>query len=181
MVVSKAAKRYASALLSLAVESKQVEAVLKDVESIASTIATSRELLLFLRSPIIRRDRKRATLKAVFEGRLTTLTMAFLDQLCKRNRESDLQSICVSFKDQFDAWAGIERVTVTSAFPLESKQIESVKASLKTFVNRNIVINQVIDDQLIGGIQIKIADTVYDGSVRAQLNKMEAALSSSVA
>lgn len=181
MVVTKAARRYAGALLELAVEKKSVKEVYADMEMISAAIRDSRELLLFLRSPVIRRDKKSSTLVALFSSRVSPLTLAFMKLLTEKRRENQIPGICISFLQQYDTQMGIVHVKVRSAYALSETTTKSLVNALSLKLGKEVFLSVEMDASLIGGIQIQAGDTIIDGSVRSRLNRMSEAFINNVA
>src|SRR6187455_3025266 len=101
MLNPRLASRYAKSLIDLAVEQKALEVTLKDIQLIDATIRGSRELALMLKSPVIKADKKDAVVNAVFSGRLTPLTQAFIRLLTFKGREDVLGEVASSFIAQY--------------------------------------------------------------------------------
>ena len=115
MLVSKAARRYAIALLELSKEKKVVEKTLSDIQFIEKTISDSRDLELFLKSPIIKPTIKKETLGEIFKSHLNDLTMQFVTLIASKERSAILHQIASSFIHEYNKYAGIIEVEVRAA------------------------------------------------------------------
>lgn len=172
----KAASRYAASLLQLAVERNNLDAVVKDMTDIGTTLEGSRELAVFLRSPVVNAQQKRTVLKELFEGKVSETTSAFLDILVRKGREDQIHEVVRAFKKLYNEHAGIVEVEVTTASELSSKQEESLKTALEQRTGKKIVILKQIDPSVRGGIKARIDDTVIDGTVQYKLEKLRKSL-----
>jgi F-type H+-transporting ATPase subunit delta len=174
MSVSQVASRYAKSLLDLAVDQGKTEIVKADMANFHEALK-SRELVLMLKSPIIYPDKKLACLKAIFEGKMDPLTLAFFDLSVKKGRESLLVDIADEFTTQYNAKFNIALVKVTSASALDDATSEQIMSKVKGLIGsgKTIQLETKIDPALIGGFIIEFDDKLYDSSVVYQLNKLK--------
>lgn len=173
MLVTKAARRYAKALLDLAKERDEVELVLGDIRYINNTIDDSHELILFLRNPIVNNDDKQAVLKKLFDDQLEELTKLFLKLLVRKNRIDILHQVTEAFIDKYNAYAGIVNIEATAAYELDDQQRSSLQQTLEEKTGKKVELDVDIDESLMGGLTVRIGDTVIDGSVKNQLQELE--------
>lgn len=173
MLVSKAARRYATALLELAKEQDAVEQTLEDVLFIKNTMKDSRDLVVFLKSPIIKPDKKVAALKAIFEGKVSEMTYKYISLIARKNRQNMLDQIVSAFVDKYNEYAGIIAAEVFTAKKLDEKQLAKVQQELEKFTNKKVNITTTVQENLKGGMAVKIADTVIDGTVKHKLEQLE--------
>lgn len=173
MLVSKAARRYATALLELAKEQDAVERTFEDVEFIINTIEGSRELQLFLKSPVIKPDKKVSALEALFEGELSELVYRFITLVARKNRQNLLDEITTAFIDIYNQYAGILEAEVFVAKEMDDKQKNQVIKRLEDVTGKKVNISVTVQEDLKGGMAIKIADTVIDGTIKHKLEQLE--------
>lgn len=174
MLVSKAARRYAKAFLELAIERKSVEESLKDILFIKSTIEASRELVLFLRSPIVKPLDKKEVLVAIFDGKISKDSARFVSLITEKGREGILDDIVSAFIIEYNNYAGIITVGVNSARELEKEQLDKITSILEKMTSKKVILSTKVKTDLIGGISIQIEDTVFDATVKHKLNQLEA-------
>lgn len=117
MLVSKAAKRYATALLELAKEREEVDTTLQDVLFIQKTLEDSRDLLVFLKSPIIKPDKKVAALQAIFGDNVSELVGRYITLIARKNRQNLLDEIVAAFIEKYNEHAGIILADIFVASP----------------------------------------------------------------
>ncbi len=174
MSVSQVASRYARSLLDLATEQGKTDIVKADMVNFQEALK-SRELVLLLKSPIIYPDKKLACLKAIFEGKMDDLTMAFFNLSVKKGRESLLIDIAEEFNTQYNAQFNIALVKVTSATALDAATTEKILSKVRSLIGENMTIQleTKIDPVLIGGFIIQFEDKLYDSSVLYQMNKLK--------
>lgn len=173
MLSTKVAKRYAAALFQLAQENKQLDKVLADIRLIDQTISSSRELVFFLRNEILKDEKKIAVLAEIFDKKITETSAQFLKFLVEKNRENQLAGITKAFIKAYNSKAGIVEVQLFYAYEPEKKQIDALTKELESFTGKKIVLQQIKDASLRGGLKVKIDDTVIDGSIKNKVAQLE--------
>ncbi len=179
-MVSKAARRYANALFISAVEQKAIEQIKKDIDLIRNTILSSSDLRLFLRSPIVKHEMKRAALDEIFGGKIQKLTGNLIGILSEKGREYLLAGICQGFIDLYNQHHNILEIDVTTAFELADDQQSSLLKELESVTGKNVSMSITQNEDLIGGLTVQIADVKIDGSARFQLNQLKNKFTTSV-
>lgn len=173
-MVSRVASRYVKSLLSLAVTQGVLEKVHADMNLFADTINKSRDLELMLKSPVIRHDKKGAILAAIFNGKVTTLTMAFIDILTRKNREPLLPEITREFHNAYNVYKGIGKASVTTTVPMDAKTRTQFETLVRKLADRKEVeLEEKIDKELIGGFILNVEDRQIDASIRNNLRKLK--------
>lgn len=174
---TRAAKRYAGALLGLASELRRTDQVASDMRLIHSSIAASHDLKLFFESPIIDRFKKRDVTKVLFEGKIDELTVHFLLLLADKGREGLIDAISVEFAALLDELLGIVNAGLKAPYEFDEKNKSEVQSKLEDLTDKKVRISFSLDKSLVGGFLAQIGDTVYDGSVRRQLEILKKQLS----
>lgn len=169
MSETRIATRYAKSLLELAVEQNRVEDVYKDMLSLTKVCSENHQLVRLLRSPVVRNDKKRSILKAIFK-QANPLTLAIFDIISKKKREAYLPAIAKAFHRQYNTLKGIDPVAVTTAVPLGAplrKEIEQLATKISTL--DKIELTEKVDPEIIGGYILKVGDRQIDDSLRSKL------------
>ncbi|MCC5934828.1 MAG: ATP synthase F1 subunit delta [Balneolales bacterium] len=173
MIPSKAARRYSAALLGFALETKTLPRVLKDIEHVHQTIQHSRELVLFLRNPVIKADKKREAIKQLFGKSVSAEVNAFFDLIAEKSRFNLIPGIMQAFIDAYRRHEGIELVQVFFAEQPEAEQLSRIKKALEVKTGKTVELITKHKPGLIGGLVVKIDDTVIDGSVKHKLEQLQ--------
>ena len=177
MADQRVAARYAKSLLDLGKEMGTLEAVKQDMDLLSKTMAESRELRLLLRNPIVKHDKKLAILTAIFQGKVSDITMRFFTILTQKNRESALEGMGTEFQMQYNALQGIQMAEVTSAMPLTpASRAEIERLVIQQTGLTQVKLNEKVDPELIGGFVLRVGDQQIDDSVRTSLRKMRISL-----
>lgn len=176
MTGSRAAIRYAKAILDMAQASGAAGNVNDDMALIASTIKDNAELSSFVSSPVVKAEVKLAALKEVFAG--TQNITQGLFQLLQENKRFDiLPVIAEQYKAQFDAANGVEVATVTTAIELSAELEAKVMAKIKEFTDKKVSIKNIVDPSIIGGFILRIGDRQFNASVANRLTTLRRELS----
>jgi F-type H+-transporting ATPase subunit delta len=137
-----------------------------------NTIGGSRDLVLFLRSPIISKSQKLNVLQEVFAGKISDTTKAFIDILVRKGRESDIVSVGTAFRKLYNEHSGIVVIDVTTTAALGSEQREKLASSLESRTGKKVELREHIDPSVRGGIRARIDDTVIDGTIQYKLEQL---------
>lgn len=173
MSVIRIASRYAKSLLDLAKDQNVMDDVVSDMEGF-NKMVENRDLYLLLKSPIINVGKKAEIFDALFEGKVTKLTKAFLDIVLRKGREALLPEISAEFLNQYKAMKGISSVKLTTAAPISESTLEVFKSTLlsSTATNKVVEIETEVDESIIGGFIVEIGDKLIDASVSHKLARL---------
>ncbi|NOR28860.1 MAG: ATP synthase F1 subunit delta [Lutibacter sp.] len=170
---SRAAIRYAKAILSFALEQNKEVQVNDDMLLIANTIEESEDLQLLLSSPIIKSELKKTAIKKVFSSKITSLSTGLLDLLIDNKRLSILNEVAKKYTILFDTLKGIEVAQVTTAVPLTEALNKQVLSKVKEITGKEATIENNINPDIIGGFILRIGDVQYDASIANKLQGLK--------
>lgn len=169
MVNRKAARRYTTALYEIADELKIVDAVKKDFQDIRKTLEDSHELKLFIESPIINTHKKSSVIAALFEKRVTDLTLKFLLLLNDKNRINLLHDISEDIVKLINERRGIVEANITTAIEISDNEKKSIAQKLKQYAGKEVSPVFFVDKSIKGGFVAQIEDKIIDASIQRQL------------
>lgn len=169
---TKTARRYAQALLDLSVQEKTVDRVMEDMQALLALAKSHTELRAFLANPVIKNEVKKTTVRSLFEKHVSKQTMHFLHTLCDRNRENLLEEIAEAFVDLRHAQMNRIKADVYSVVDLTDGQVRELQKRILAMTGKDPQFAFHRDASLIGGFLVRMGDTVIDGSVRHQLEKL---------
>ncbi len=176
MIVNEVTKIYAGALLEIGNENNLLSIILEECEFIVQILSDDDELRNFLNAPIISKESKKKFVDNVFSGKLCDEIIGFLKVLIDKDRQSLFLEIYKSLIDLIDNQNKTRRVALISAIKLEVAQIESIKNALSQKLGVDIVVEERIENAIMGGIIIEIDDIVIDGSIAGNLGRMKEGL-----
>ena len=165
--------RYATSLLETALEKKNLETVASDIDLLVDTMRKSRELYLMLESPVIRSETKLGILKEIFGSKISKDSMDFVEFIVSKKRENLIEEIGQRFLELRDHHLGIANVEVTTAAEFSGEQKDVLQKKLEKILDKKVRLNFKTDPELIGGFIAKVDDTLYDASIRHQLELLK--------
>lgn len=163
------ARRYAQALYEEAERTHVTEQVDADVRLIREALGASRELVMLFESPVVPRERKQAVVRALFESRVQPVTLRFVELLVEKRREALFAAAAEAYQALRDEQLGIVEVAVRTAMPLDADGEKAVVAKLESLTGKRVRLSVTVDESLMGGMVVRVGDTVYDGSVSGRL------------
>lgn len=167
------ARRYAAALADVVVERGESAEVQNELSRWESMMASSPALLEVFRNPTIPYDQKRNVLDALIaRTHVRTITANFLQVLLRNQRLTDLGEINGRFARELDERSGVVVAHVSTARPVPPTVQEGLSVRLSGLTGRRVKLQFSVDEDLIGGVSTRIGSTIYDGSVRTQLQQI---------
>ena len=170
--MSRAAIRYAKAILETAVSSGKASQVNEDMKSIIAAVNSSADLKEFLASPIITSEVKMSALSEVFSS-VQAETKSLFRLLQENKRFEIVAAIASQFNAQFDEMNGVEIANVTTAFPITAELEVKILEKAATISTKKITIQNTVDPSIIGGFILRIGDKQYNASVSNRLQELK--------
>jgi F-type H+-transporting ATPase subunit delta len=174
--MSVAANRYARALMDVLYPDK-AEAGLQQLQSFASLLNEQPDARQFLENPAMGGERRAKMLKEISAALAFARPVAnFANILAERNRLPLLQQIIDEYQRLLDERMGIVRARVTAARTLDAVQQQELAGKLEKLTGKQVRMEVAVDPSLIGGVVAQVGSTIYDGSVRQQLQAFKTRL-----
>lgn len=172
MAQTRAAIRYAKAILDLANDQKSAKVVNADMKSIVNAVAGSKDLKDMLLSAAVPSSIKKSALLAIFTD-LNKLSVNLIDTLIQNKRINILGEVAQKYNELFDESQGKQVAKVTSAIALSDDLKAKVLAKVKELTGKDAEILNVIDESILGGFILRVGDIQYDASIANKLNKLK--------
>jgi len=169
----KVASRYAKSLIDLSIEQGNLEAVKQDMEQFITVLRANTQLQAVLKNPIMKQDHKRNILNALFGGKIHPSISAFFDIMVRKGRGGILYGTAQEFVREYNEYKGIVHATVTSAAPLSEVHFEALRQAIAKEVNAEVILNNQVKSDLIGGFVVKVGDKQVDASIAGRLRRLE--------
>jgi len=176
---SRAAIRYARALLDLAVQNKATEAMEKDMRSVENTIADSRELRQMLASPVIPGKTKKEALLAIFKDS-HAITQGLIGMLVDNKRIGMFSEVALKYLILNEQLKGEDVAFVTTAIPMTPEIEKKVLQQIAQLTGNKVTLKSNIDETIIGGFVLRVGDLQYDASISNKLNNLKREFASSL-
>jgi F-type H+-transporting ATPase subunit delta len=163
---------YATALLG-AVTQGQAAEMLEQLDSLLDDVlARLPKLEAALASPRIGKDEKLGLLDRALAGKMLPVLLNFLKVLARRERLDCLRPIRTAAHQRYHEMMGQVEVQVQTAQPVTAAVLDQIAQRLTLTLQRKVVLNVSINPDLLGGVVVRVGDTVYDGSLDNQLERM---------
>lgn len=162
-------RRYATALFGAARKAGLIDRIESDLGLVSYVMETSPRLVDALHSPLVPGASKRDILRDIFADKVHQLTLSYLYLLVNKRREGAILPTEEEFLLLANEARGVVAAEVTTAVRLERDEEARLKARLATMTGKDIHLVKNVDPEIIGGVLVRIGDTVIDGSIRGQL------------
>lgn len=166
------ARRYAQALKEEADGLGIIDKVDDDVALIRESLNASRELLRFFESPVISREKKASVVSDLFGERVEKTTLQFLLLMVEKRREYALPEVMRAYMALRDEQRGVVNVSVRAARAMGEEEEKELIATIEGMIQKSVRLESSVDESLMGGLVVRIGDTVYDGSFSNQLQSL---------
>ena len=173
MKQSGASVQYARAMLDLANEKKQAEALGQEMAELGNVIEGNKSLASFLSDPGISAADRTDLINKVFKGRVSPLVMNLMSVLNSKSRLGLLHAVTDAYQDLLDEQLGKVEVDVTVAHRLDGAALEQVRQRISSALKKDAIVHQYVDEKIIGGIVVRVDDKLIDASVKSQLEAMK--------
>jgi F-type H+-transporting ATPase subunit delta len=172
--VSGVSGRYATALFELARDEKSVDAVKADLDKFAALLSESADLARLVRSPVFTADDQRKALLA--KAGISGITANLINVLVANRRLFAVSDVIRAFNALVAKFKGEATADVTVAEPLSDKNLDALKAALKSVTGKDVALNVKVDPSIIGGLVVKLGSRMVDSSLRTKLNSIKHAM-----
>ena len=167
------ANRYAEALFQLSEEENITKEIYNELHDVVEVIKNNKELDNVLKSPLVAKNEKTQLIDALFNNKINNDLKNFLKILVEKGRISSLKSIELTFKELLNDKHNIIEGTVISAIALTEKQVKELEEKLSKKYNKNVTLENEVDQSILGGVLVRLGNTQIDGSVKTRLNNIK--------
>ncbi|MEN8143820.1 MAG: ATP synthase F1 subunit delta [Gemmatimonadota bacterium] len=170
------ARNYAETLLELASREDAAEDYMAHLAEVAGLARTERMFRAFLETPTVAIDEKRSALRAAFGDRYPEPFVRFFLIMLEKGRQGLLTEIETAYHSLMDVRSGRLRVSVTLASQPDEELRKTLIANLSRVLASDVMAEFGEDENIIGGLIIRVGDRVMDGSVRRRLHTLRRSL-----
>jgi len=168
------ARRYAAALADVIIARSEARQVQEELSAWELMMRANEQLLEVFRNPTVPYEQKRKVLNALIaRARLRPTTANFLQVLLQNQRLTDLAEINNRLAHVLDERSGFVSAEVTTARSVPESSQQALREKLSAMTGKNVRLTFKTDEELIGGMVTRIGSTIYDGSVRNQLQRAQ--------
>lgn len=170
---TRVASRYAKSFIDLAMEQGVLEQAYNDMKYILEVCEVNKDFVIFLKSPIIKTDKKQAVLKEIFSGKLNKVTDTYVQLITNKKREIYLAEIAAEFVNQYKEKKKILTAVVTTANGIDDAIRKKVMEIVKGVSTSEVVLQEKINKDIIGGFIIRVGDKQIDASIARKINALK--------
>jgi F-type H+-transporting ATPase subunit delta len=167
-----AALRYSHALFESGKEINRLDIFLSQMKDITAVFHEHKELIEFLNHPNVKANEKKKVLDEIFKGTDQEI-LKLLMLLVEHGRINEISMVYKDLRNAVYNYKGIVMANAITAVPMNTDEIETLREKLSLKHGKKFEIENVIDQEVLGGVYLKIGDEVIDGSVRGQLERMK--------
>jgi F-type H+-transporting ATPase subunit delta len=171
------ARRYASAIFSLAQERDAVERIGRDLTLVLDAITSDENVQRFFFAPVIDRKEKAKIVTDAFERSVHEIALHSILLLVRKRRERYLRSILDQYRALEIEASGKEPLEIVCARELSRSDVASLVERLSNLYNKRFVVTERVDPGLIGGVRLTLGDRRIDGTIAGRLNELARSLS----
>ncbi len=172
MSESRAAIRYAKAILDLAVDNKATDVVEKDMRAVVATVSESKELRDMLASPVISSTSKKEALHKIFKGS-NAVSEGLITMLVDNKRVAMLNEVALKYIILNEQLKGKDVAFVTTAVPMNATLEKKILKQVTSITGKEVTIENKVDESIIGGFVLRVGDLQYDASIANKLNNIK--------
>lgn len=170
---STVAKRYALALFQLGKEHLAIGQLERELVVVKEVVQNNQSLMAVLSSPKITKDKKKEILKTAFKG-THQLLINTLMMLVDRDREDYISSLTDEFLALSNDEKGVADAKVYSVRQLTDAEKEALSSTFAAKIGKkSLRIENIVDSNLLGGVKLRIGNTIFDGSLSGKLERLE--------
>lgn len=169
------ARRYAEAAFEIAERDDAVDQWLAQLGAVAAAVTDS-TVVHRLEDPQVALETRSAALHKVLGADMLPQLGNLIGLVLRRRRVDSLPSIEREFRRLYNRRSGIVEAVATSALALDAAELAALKSRIETMTGKTVELETAVDPTILGGIQVRIGDTLYDGSVRGRLERLRAKL-----
>jgi F-type H+-transporting ATPase subunit delta len=171
--VQQAGDVYAKALFGAVEKSGAIDETLEELRALVEDVfATQPKLTAFLESPRVDVAEKRSLIDAAFRGKIRKETLNLLRILADNRRIDSIGAVYASFRKLVQKRRQEIEVSVVTAEPLTEELREAVRNRLTASLGKRVHLKESVQEDLIGGLVVRVGDTVYDASLAGQFQRI---------
>ena len=171
------ADRYAQALFEVGEETQTTSELYQELSELVDIFNENKDLYNFLKSPLNGREDKKNVMQNIFKNQLSNSMNNFLKLVIDKDRISAIENMKESYKSLLNDKNNILEGTAITAVELSEKEIKDLEKNLSIKYNKNVTLNNIVDETILGGVLVKLGNEEIDGTVRTRLSKMKNQLS----
>jgi len=170
---NRASERYAKSLFQLSIQNNLLNDVKSDIDYLRKLFSSSREISQLYTNPIIPIYHKIEITNKIFEGKINDLTLRMMLNVIYRKRDNLVENILLKFNEIYNEYANIVESEIITTSKLDDENLEYIKNFARKITKKNILLKEKIDNNIIGGFNLKVDDKMYDCTVSKKIKEIK--------
>jgi F-type H+-transporting ATPase subunit delta len=167
------AKRYAEALFEVAVELNKLEHFKEEISAVIDVFENEPKLKIIFEHPKLSKNEKKDIINSVFKDRISQEMLNLMYIVIDKGRERFLKDIKEEYINLTNERLNIVEAKVITAVSMTGEEKIKLQNRLSEKLGKNVILENIIDKNVIGGVLIRIQDKVIDASIKGQLDMIE--------
>jgi F-type H+-transporting ATPase subunit delta len=177
MIATRIVRRYAAALFKAAQKVDLIDIVESDLGMVSFIFENSPDMWGAIRSPVVSPEKKHQVLRDVFGGKVQQMTLDYLDLLVDKRREEAITKTQEEYVALANEARGLVEADVTTAVALDADNETRLRDKLGLVTGKHVRLRKLVEPEIMGGVIVKIGDSIIDGSIRGRLAELKEKLS----
>lgn len=171
------ASRYAEAIFQVGEESNSTTKLYEELNAVLDILKSDKNFYNVLKSPLISKGEKKEIIENVFNDRIENDLKNFFKILIDKERISSLELIQKSFKELLNEKNNVIEGKAITAVPMSEEEIKKLEENLSSKYNTNIVLENIVDKTILGGVLVRLGNKEIDGTIKTRLENLKQELS----
>ena len=171
------ANRYAEALFQIGEEENKTDNLYNELKEVYSLMATNKDLNNVMKSPLVSKAEKIQLIDTLFAGKIDNDLKNFFKILIEKGRIASVKAIETTYKEMLNEKNNILEGYVVSAVPMDSAKIKELESELSKKYNKNVTLENKVDESVLGGVLVRLGNTEIDGTIKTRLDGLKDQLS----
>lgn len=167
------ANRYAEALFQIGEEENKTDNLYNELKEVSSLMNTNKDLNNVMKSPLVSKKEKIQLIDTLFAGKVDNDLKNFLKILIEKGRITSINAIGETYKELLNEKNNILEGYVISAVPMNDEKIKELETELSKKYNKNVTLENKVDESILGGVLVRLGNTQIDGSVKTRLDNIK--------
>lgn len=173
------ANDYGRALYELAQEQGTQDAILKQTQDVCAIFRQVPDYVTLLDTPALPKEQRLSLLDQSFHS-LSPYHLNFLKILCEKHAIKQYAACAQQYAALYDSSHGILRATAITAVPMTDKQCDALTRKLKTLTGKNVILANIVDTKVLGGVSLRFDGVQLNGSLQSRLEELRRKLASAI-
>lgn len=172
MRIPEVSRRYATALYEIAVQKNSQVQFLDQLREIRKAIESDKDLKLFIGSPVVLPEQKKAVFTAALKGKASEDILSLIGLLADKNRLGVFDTVVEAYQEAIDDAHGVTRGEVKSASPLTAETQKKIEDIIGKVTNKKVILTFKLDPSLIGGVLAQVGGWTFDDTLNSHLKRL---------